>query len=75
MNDTAIGPRLRRIRRVQDVTQAQLAERAGLATSTVQRIEKGVESPRITTVFRLAQALGVDAKALAFGDEKEGHLR
>lgn len=71
MTDTAIGPRLRRIRRAQDVTQVQLAERTGLATSTVQRIEKGIESPRITTVFRLAQALGVDPKALAFGDDQK----
>ncbi len=72
MTDPGIGPRLRRVRRARDVTQAQLAEQTGFAISTIGRIEKGRESPRIETLFKLAQALGIDPKVLTFGDEKEG---
>lgn len=71
MTDSGIGSRLRRVRRSQDVTQTQLAQRSGVAVSTIVRIEKGRESPRIETIFKLAQALGVDPKALAFGDDQE----
>lgn len=67
----SIGPRLRRVRRAQDITQDALAERTGVAVSTIVRIEKGQVTPQIETVFKIAEALGIDPKALAFGDDQE----
>ena len=69
----SIGPRLRRVRRSQDITQAALAERTGVAVSTVVRIEKGQVTPQIETVFKIADVLGVDPKWLIGGDGEGGH--
>ena len=66
-----IGQRLRRARKERAVTQVELAERTGVAHSTVVRIERGQARPRIETVGRFAEALGMDPKWLAFGDEPE----
>ena len=66
-----IGERLRLAREERSVTQMELAGRTGVAHSTVVRIERGQARPRIETVGKLAEALGVDPKWLAFGDEPE----
>lgn len=66
-----IGERLRRARKNRKVTQVELAQRTGVAHSTVVRIERGQAKPRIETVWALAEALGVDPKWLAFGDDRE----
>ncbi len=68
---STIGERLRRARKARTVTQVELAERTGVAHSTVVRIERGQTKPRIETVWAFAEALGVDPKWLAFGDEPE----
>ena len=67
-----IGERLRRARKARKVTQLELAARTGVAHSTVVRIERGQAAPRIETLGRFAEALGVDPKWLAFGDGPEG---
>jgi transcriptional regulator with XRE-family HTH domain len=66
-----IGSRLRGVRKSQRVTQMELASRTGVAHSTVVRIERGQAKPKLETVWQLADALDVDPKWLAFGDEPE----
>ncbi len=51
-------PSARRRRRA--LTQAELAERAGVTTATVARIERAEIEPRMTTLRKLAQGLEVD---------------
>ena len=53
------------------MTQVELAERTGVAHSTVVRIEQGQARPRIETVGRIAEPLSVDPRWLAFGDGPE----
>ena len=65
---STIGERLRRARKDRKVTQLELAARTGVAHSTVVRIERGQTRPRIETVGKIAEALGVDPRWLAFGD-------
>ncbi len=69
---STIGERLRRTRKAQKVTQMDLASRTGVAHSTVVRIERGQTKPKIETIEKFAQVLGVDPKGLVFGDEPEG---
>jgi DNA-binding XRE family transcriptional regulator len=59
--------RLREIREAHFLTQAELAERAGLARLSVVRIEKGHVRPRLWTVRRLAETLGIEPAQLVVG--------
>lgn len=46
------------------LTQAELAEKAGLAFETISRIESGREPPAIRTAVALADALGLSLDAV-----------
>jgi DNA-binding XRE family transcriptional regulator len=52
-----VGANIRRMRRAQGLTQAALAQRAGLSTGYVSLIEQGRANPRLETVSALADAL------------------
>ena len=54
-----VGENLRRLRTLNALTQEQLAERAGLTRSAVQRAERDLTEPHMTTLRKLADALGV----------------
>jgi transcriptional regulator with XRE-family HTH domain len=61
------GTRLRTLRLERLLTQRQLADKAGLAAETVNRIERqraGGRSVNDLTAYRLAAALEVDASEL-----------
>jgi transcriptional regulator with XRE-family HTH domain len=55
-----IGDKLKRYRTRRALTQAQLAERAGVTTATVARVERDEIEPRMTTLGKLARALEGD---------------
>ncbi len=58
--ESAIGEKLRQLRRKAGLTLAQLAERAEIDLATVHRIEVGTSKfPRWDVVVRLAEAVGV----------------
>jgi transcriptional regulator with XRE-family HTH domain len=59
-----IGRRLKRQRTLKALNQAQLADRAGLTTATVARIERDEIEPRMTTLRKLADALEVEPAEL-----------
>jgi transcriptional regulator with XRE-family HTH domain len=59
-----IGRNLRRLREDRLLTQAELAERAGRALSSLVRVENDQVDPRFTTIRKLAQALDVDHREL-----------
>jgi transcriptional regulator with XRE-family HTH domain len=64
--------RLREIREARYLTQAELAERAGLAKLSIGRIERGHARPRLWTIRRLAETLDVEPGELAIRDEPGG---
>jgi transcriptional regulator with XRE-family HTH domain len=55
--------RLRELRGAAGLTQAQLAERAGVKRDAVARWEAGTREPSWSNVVALVEALGVDANA------------
>lgn len=55
---TEIGNRLSRWRLERNLSQAEFAERAGLARRTVQRLEDG-ESVQLPSFIRILRALGM----------------
>jgi transcriptional regulator with XRE-family HTH domain len=59
-----IGERLKKQRTRRALTQAELAQGAGVTTATVARIERNEIEPRMTTLRKLALALEVDPAEL-----------
>jgi transcriptional regulator with XRE-family HTH domain len=59
-----IGSNLRRLREDRLLTQAELAERAGIALSSLVRIENDQVDPRFSSIRKLARALDADPKEL-----------
>ncbi len=56
-----IGERISTIRLNQNLTQADLAEEAGVSKRTVERLEAG-ESVQITSLIRLLRSLGLQQR-------------
>lgn len=51
---------LRASRKISGLTQVQLAQKTGITQSEISRIEKGVYSPRLSTLVKLARTLKTD---------------
>lgn len=62
-----IGTRLLDSRKKWDLTQQELADKAGVGVATIRRAEGGTFEPRAATVRRLADALRVRVEWLMFG--------
>ena len=61
----AFHARLRELRESASLSQAALAERAGMSKGGVADLEQGRRQPGWETVQKLAKALGVDCTAFA----------
>lgn len=67
----ALGRRIRALREQLDISQEQLAERAGLHWTYVSGIERGRRNPGLNTLGRLAKALRVSLADLLTGLGKD----
>lgn len=54
-----LGLLLHDLRKTRHLSQAEVAERAGMPQSAVARYEKAGRTPSVTTLWRLARALNV----------------
>ena len=65
-NDSVSEPKLRltlsviKARRDAGLTQAELAQRAGLSRATIGAIEQGRANPTFSTLMRIAEALDAE---------------
>lgn len=58
------GRRVRSLRRLRDITQADLAERTGLSIEYVSKVERGLTSPSFASITSIADALHVPVSSL-----------
>jgi transcriptional regulator with XRE-family HTH domain len=72
-----LGRRLRALRKLRDLTQEELGERARVSGKFVGLIERGVGNPTLEVLARLAEALRVSLSDLLRFEEgrPEGHVR
>ncbi len=70
----AFGERVRGLRQARKLTQANLAERAGITDETVSRVERGAFEPTLSTAVLLAQALETRLDTLTGRDREEEPL-
>lgn len=59
-----IGKKIREIRTKQGMTQKQLGERAGIAEPTIRKYELGKLNPKLETIRKITDALGVPIDTL-----------
>lgn len=72
-----LGRRLRALRKLRDLTQEDLGERARVSGKFVGLIERGVGNPTLEVLARLADALRMPVwELLRFEEHRpEGHVR
>ena len=63
----ALGLNIRRQRESNRLTQEKLAESAGLDSTYISGIERGLRNPGIKNVAKLAKALGIQTSDLCKG--------
>jgi len=69
-----LGARIRALRLARHLTLRRLAADAGVTESFLSQVERGVASPSIATVQRIARALGQSIAELFAADERAGIL-
>ena len=62
------GHRLRQLRVERALSLRALAQRSGVAFDTINKLELGYRPARLTTIRKLAEALGVEPKELMKGE-------
>lgn len=59
-------PTLPELRIDRTISQRELAKKTGVATSTISRLENGVQRPNFRTIQKLANGLGVEPSEVEF---------
>lgn len=59
-----VGMNLRKKRDQIGISQQELADNSNVAKSTIQRIEKGILNPSITTLKNISLAMGISISEL-----------
>jgi transcriptional regulator with XRE-family HTH domain len=62
--EKAFGKVLQRLRKAKELSQDELSFRSQLDRTFISRLEGGLRQPTISTIIRLAEALGVSAASI-----------
>jgi transcriptional regulator with XRE-family HTH domain len=65
-----IGERLRELREARNISMRALASKSGLSANALSMIERGKASPSVSTLYKLADALGISITSF-FGSDSE----
>jgi transcriptional regulator with XRE-family HTH domain len=65
-----IGERLRELREARNISMRALATKSGLSANALSMIERGKASPSVSTLYKLAEALGISITSF-FGSDAE----
>ncbi len=65
-----LGQKLRKLRKEQNLTQLELAQQVDITNGQISTIERGVSSPSLATLHRIARALNVPMTEF-FEDERK----
>lgn len=69
-----LGTALRKARKAQNLTQAELANRAGIWQRTVSNIETGAGGAKVDTIFDLLAALDLEIRISPRSKMKQSDL-
>ena len=57
---------LEQLRKLQYLSQEDLAKKTEMTTGTINRLENGKQKPRFATIRKLAKALDIEPKEIEF---------
>jgi len=66
-----IGERLRELRESRNISMRSLASRSGLSANALSMIERGRASPSVSTLYKLAEALGISITSFFSSDTQK----
>lgn len=72
--ETIIGNNVSRYRNMAGLTQTQLAERVGISTAFISRVERGQKMMKVQTLYTVAKVLEVSCDALLCQDVRNTQL-
>lgn len=67
MSEKTIGDKIKEERELAGLTQLELANKIGITPQAVSQYERGVKRPKIATICRFADAIGVSPSKLFDG--------
>ena len=70
-----IGNRLFHLRKKAGLTQAEMAEAAGISDRAYANIERGAINMRTETLMKICNALGITPDAILVGDDPRDELQ
>ena len=65
---TRIGENIRNYREAQGLSQEKLAELAGLTSHHVSKLERACSWPKLDTLYRICEALGITLNDVVYRD-------
>lgn len=68
----ALGENLKRLRREKGLTLHELSAKSGIKMTHIATLEKNKSDPKLSTIYKLLEALGCSADALLMDQEKIG---
>lgn len=68
-----IGDRLKELRQIKGITQAQLVEQSGIHQTTISLFESNAREPGLDNLVKLALALDTTTDYLCGVSERKGH--
>lgn len=74
---SALGEKLRRLRKAKGLTQGELAEKAGVGINTIVRYETGKNSPKVEILELITKELGAKIVLIPekeLGGKDESHI-
>jgi transcriptional regulator with XRE-family HTH domain len=69
-----LAERLRGLREERRISLRELGRRSGVSVNTLSLMERGVTSPSVSTLYRLADALGVPITAVFGSPQRKEHV-
>ena len=71
LNPKLIGHRVRSIRKLRKLTQAELAERTGLSVPYISHIENGIKQASLQAIVNIAEVLDCTADRLLYENQAD----
>ena len=69
-----IGTNIREVRNGKRLSQEKLASKCGFSNTTLSQYENHKKTPNVTTLAKIAKALGVSIDRLYYGDEDKAFI-